>query len=133
MKGGAVDEIQSLKREVFQLEQWRHDMLQRVDRMRITMEELRRSKFTVSAILMRYPSLDYQMQITHTYQTPSGQVIIIEPLPFKTSCSDARPQGQEDPGERTHPKAPVQIGTECVSVADKQPIATSLSEAGESK
>jgi hypothetical protein len=28
------------------------------------------------------------------------------------SCSDARPQGQEDPGERTHPKAPVQIGTE---------------------
>jgi hypothetical protein len=28
------------------------------------------------------------------------------------SCSDARPRGQEDPGERTHPKAPVQIGTE---------------------
>lgn len=85
MKGGAVDEIQSLKREVFQLEQWRHDMLQRVDRMRITMEELRRSKFTVSAILMRYPSLDYQMQITHTYQTPNGQVIVIAPLPSQAS------------------------------------------------
>lgn len=81
VQGGAVDEIQKLKREVFELEQWRQDMLARVDRMRITMEGMRRSKFTVSAILMRYPSLDYQMQITHTYQTPNGQVIIIAPLP----------------------------------------------------
>jgi hypothetical protein len=88
--GGAVDQIQALKREVFELEQWRQDMLQRVERMRITMEEMRRSKFTVSAILMRYPGLDYQMQITHTYQTLNGQVIVIAPLP-----SQANPEANE--------------------------------------
>jgi hypothetical protein len=80
VRGGAVDEIQSLRREVFELEQWRQDMLARVERMRVTMEEMRRSKFTVSAILMRYASLDYSLQIIHTYQTPSGQVIVVAPL-----------------------------------------------------
>lgn len=87
VKGGAFDEIQTLRREVFELEQWRQDMLARVERMRITMEEMRRSKFTVSAIMMRYASLDYTLQITHTYQTPNGQVIVVAPL-FATLPAD---------------------------------------------
>jgi hypothetical protein len=80
VKGGAVDEIHELRRKVLELDRQRCDMINRVERMRVTLEELRRAKFTVSAILMRYPSLDYQMRITNTYQTPNGVVIVIAPF-----------------------------------------------------
>jgi hypothetical protein len=46
------------------------------------------------------------------------------------SCSDARPQGQEDTVERTHPKATDQVGTVSVSGADKQPISPTSSNRG---
>jgi hypothetical protein len=49
------------------------------------------------------------------------------------SCSDARPQGQEDPVERTHPKATDQVGTVRVSGADKQPISPTTLNRGVAK
>ena len=85
----------SFQREAYEaiakLEADRRDMLDRIERMTRTMEELRTSKFSVGAIHMRYPNLDYALQITPMYQTSSGQVIIVAPLPFAPN-----PKGQSD-------------------------------------
>jgi hypothetical protein len=80
MKGGAVDEIQALRSEVFKLEQWRQDMLARVERMTRTMQELRTSKFTIGGVLMRYPDGNYfALQVIGIDQTDNGQVITVAP------------------------------------------------------
>lgn len=85
----------SFKREAYdaiaKLENERRDLLERIERMTQTMTELRTSKFSVGAILMRYPCLDYALQITHMYQTPSGQVIIVAPLPFAHNPCEKQP------------------------------------------
>lgn len=83
-----VGELQDLNTA---LARQRDDMIERIDRMTRTMEELRTSKFTIGAILMRYPGLDYNLQITHMYQTPSGQVVVVAPLPFIPSAAGDKP------------------------------------------
>ena len=83
--GRSPGELNEAGKRIMELENQLRESFERIERMRITMEELRREKFSVGAIHMRYPGLDYSLQILHMYQTPNGQVIIVGPLPFTSN------------------------------------------------
>jgi hypothetical protein len=79
------EKLEVARTRIRELENDRREAFDRIERLTLTLEDLRTSKFMVGAIHMRYPGLDYALQILHMYQTPSGQVIIVAPLPFEAN------------------------------------------------
>lgn len=89
-----ADVIRTLIRE-------RDELRERIARMREEMAELHTAKLTIGAVMMRYPKIDYALNVTHVYQTPSGVVVIVAPLGAATSDTRAtRPRGMAGMGIR---------------------------------
>jgi hypothetical protein len=73
--------IRDLAHKVAELENERQDMMERINGLRRTIDELQREQFTVGSIIERTPNCDYALQILEMYPTPNGQYIVVQGSP----------------------------------------------------